>query len=204
MMGEHAVYIVLTDTGTWFSRLIGWYTGKERNHASLAFDEALREVYSFGRKHPDNPFLAGFVREDMHGEWFLRRNVACSVYRCPVSPAARLRIRRYVRLLDERREAFTYNLLGLLLVAANIRFERRNAFFCSQFVASALAAGGVRLADKPPCLTTPHDLAASDRLEPVFHGTLQQYLNGLPNRNGTSRELDAAAAFPYNRIRTIG
>jgi len=209
MNGERAVFVVLTDTGTWLSRLIGFYTGQRLNHASLAFDEDLGEVYSFGRKNPANPFIAGFVREDMHGDWFLRRrDVSCAVFRCDVSDAQLRRIRQYVRQLYERRDKLTYNLLGLVFVAAGIRFERRNAFFCSQFVASALAVGGVRLTDKPPCLTTPPDLAASGRLRPVFRGTLRQYI--LEERHAVLRQraigpaLDAGAAFSYNRIRTTG
>lgn len=209
MSDTRAVYVVLTDTGTWLSRLIGCYTGQQLNHASLAFDEQLREVYSFGRKNPANPFMAGFVRENMHGDWFLRRReVPCAIYRCAVSGTELRRIRHYVRQLDNRRDELTYNLLGLLFVAAGIRFERRNAFFCSQFVAEALASGGVRVTDKPPCLTTPQDLASSARLRPVFRGTLRQYLMDAPRgmiRPGVAgTELDPGAAFSYNRVRTTG
>ena len=205
MKAKRAVYIVLTDTGTWFSRLIGCYTGKKLNHASLAFDEGLREVYSFGRKQPNNPFLAGFVRENMHGDWFLRRrDVPCSIYRCEVSEPALRRIRNYVRYLDKNKNEYTYNLLGLLFVAAGIRLERERAHFCSQFVASALSAGGVHISDKPPCLTTPQDFAESDRLQPVYHGTLYEYIHGLTIRKPVSVQLDAGVAFPYNRVRTTG
>lgn len=44
------IYIVLTGTGTAFSGLIKWFTKAELNHASIAFDRGLQEVYSFGRK----------------------------------------------------------------------------------------------------------------------------------------------------------
>lgn len=44
------IYIVLTGTGTAFSGIIKWFTKAELNHASIAFDSELREVYSFGRK----------------------------------------------------------------------------------------------------------------------------------------------------------
>lgn len=37
----HTIYIVLTKTGTLLSKAIGMYTGKEMNHASIAFDEGL-------------------------------------------------------------------------------------------------------------------------------------------------------------------
>lgn len=35
------------------------------NHVSIALDRELTEVYSFGRKQPDNPFIGGFVKEDI-------------------------------------------------------------------------------------------------------------------------------------------
>ena len=62
-MSEKAIYILLTDTGTWFSRAIKLYTGAPYNHASIALDEELNELYSFGRKVYTNPFSAGFVQE---------------------------------------------------------------------------------------------------------------------------------------------
>lgn len=206
MNGKKAVYIVLTDTGTWLSRMIGLYTGHELNHASLAFDEDLREVYSFGRRKPNNPFLAGFIRENMYGEWFLRRqNVPCSIYRCEVSELALRRIRRYIKFLEKNKMEYTYNLFGLFCVAAGVRYEREKAFFCSQFVATALSIGGVRLVEKPPCLTTPTDLAMSDRLQPVYRGTLLEYIScRSSDRKIAALGLDSTAGFPYNRVGTIG
>lgn len=44
------VYLLLTDTGTVFSTAIKKYTRKPYNHASLALDQQLTEVYSFARK----------------------------------------------------------------------------------------------------------------------------------------------------------
>lgn len=51
------IYVLLTNTGTLFSKTIRWYTKNMLNHASIAFDSDLNEVYSFGRKNPSNPFL---------------------------------------------------------------------------------------------------------------------------------------------------
>lgn len=50
MTTNRDIYIVLTGTGTAFSGIIKWFTKAELNHASIAFDSELREVYSFGRK----------------------------------------------------------------------------------------------------------------------------------------------------------
>ena len=63
MVMKKTIYIVLTDTGTLLSKAIGMYTRKDLNHTSIAFDEQLNEMYSFGRKQRHNPFVGGFVKE---------------------------------------------------------------------------------------------------------------------------------------------
>ncbi|MDU5946686.1 MAG: hypothetical protein E6Z15_06375, partial [Paenibacillus macerans] len=47
MDGERSVYILLTNTGTLFTRVIKGYTGAPYNHASISFDRELSELYSF-------------------------------------------------------------------------------------------------------------------------------------------------------------
>lgn len=62
-MTEKQVYILLTNTGSLLTKLIKIYTKKPYNHASIAFDRNLSEVYSFGRKAARNPFIGGFVKD---------------------------------------------------------------------------------------------------------------------------------------------
>ena len=57
------VYIVLTDTGSVFTRMIKFFTRKPYNHVSISLDEDLETLYSFGRLKPRNPFFGGFVEE---------------------------------------------------------------------------------------------------------------------------------------------
>lgn len=205
MNGDQAVYIVLTDTGTWLSRVIGWYTGKQLNHASLAFDEDLQEVYSFGRKQPDNPLSAGFVQENLHSEWFLdRQDVPCAIYKCRVNALAMKRMRRFIQYMQQHHMSYEYNFLGLFFVAAGVRYERPRAFFCSQFVATVLEQGGLPVSDKPACLTTPQDLAQSDELQLVYRGTLRQYFDSRSTDKRELYALDADVSFPYNRVGTFG
>lgn len=66
MSNEKEMYILLTDTGTLLSKLIKCFTNAPYNHVSIVFDKRLDEVYSFGRKEPRNPFIAGFIREDVY------------------------------------------------------------------------------------------------------------------------------------------
>lgn len=57
------IYIVLTHTGTNLSKIIKNWTKDEFSHVSIALDEDLDEMYSFGRLHPYNPVWAGLVHE---------------------------------------------------------------------------------------------------------------------------------------------
>ena len=67
MNGTHKqIFIVITQTGTMLSRILKRITGAEYNHASLSLSQDLTRMYSFGRRHPYNPFWGGFVIESTH------------------------------------------------------------------------------------------------------------------------------------------
>lgn len=177
MNEKKKIYVVLTDTGTWFTRLIKAYTKEPFNHASLAFDEELRDVYSFGRKCESNPFRGGFVKENMLGPLFLdeQRNTTCALYECEVGKAAYERIRQTVKGMERRGSEYKYNALGLLGVVFRFRIKRRNAYFCSQFVSDMFQAGGISLSGKCPELTTPGDLSRSPLASLIYTGRLRDY-----------------------------
>ena len=44
------LYIVITQTGTWFSKVVQMFTKDPYNHSSLSLNEDLTDMYSFGRK----------------------------------------------------------------------------------------------------------------------------------------------------------
>ncbi|WP_019535699.1 hypothetical protein [Paenibacillus ginsengihumi] len=176
------VYILLTDTGTWLSRLIKWYTKEPLNHASLAFDPGLREVYSFGRKDQRNPVIGGFVKEDVRGP--LMSGSRCAVYRCSVDAETFMRIRNEVKRIEERHEEYAFNLLGIIAVGLGRGLSRRRAFFCSEFVSTVCRRAGFRLTDKSDSLVRPADLAASDKLTLVFQGEMTHYLRRMAAGDG--------------------
>jgi hypothetical protein len=177
MSPKPKLYIVLTHTGTWFTNLIKAYTREPFNHASLAFDPELREIYSFGRKYENNPFSGGFIRENVLGPLFVseERVTTCAIYSCEVGTAAYERIRKTIADMEERKHEYKYNFIGLFGVLFNRRLKRDKAYFCSQFVAAMLQSGGVALTNKCPELTTPGDIGRSDRLQLVYTGKLRDY-----------------------------
>lgn len=175
-VAEKPIFIVLTDTGTWFTRMIRLYTKAPLNHTSIAFDPELTEVYSFGRKRPGNPFVGGFVKEDFCGELF--RDATCAVYRCVIDERQYSQIRSNIRRFEREAHLYRYNLLGLFGVMFNIQIKRDYAFFCSQFVAFLFEQAGLRIVPKNPSLTTPSDFERAEQLKLIYSGKLRDFIGG--------------------------
>lgn len=167
------VYIVFTDTKTNLARMIKNCTGYPYSHVSLSFTKDLSKMYSFGRKEAHNAFIGGFVKEDVMDQLFQRAE--CAVCKVEVPEESYQRIWTYVQKMEREQNLFKYNFTGLFAVAVNYNFSRKNAFFCSQFVAEALAAGNVGTGGKPSALVTPRDLFASDCMEMIYRGDMRKY-----------------------------
>ena len=178
-MGEK-IYIVLTDTGTLLSKAIGMYTRKDLNHASIAFDEELKEMYSFGRKQRHNPFVGGFVKENAAEGIF--READCAVFSCPVSAEEFDKMRNKIRCIEQNKERYKYNFIGLFGIAFNVRIQRKHAFFCSQFVATIVNEGGIPMFSIKPNLVQPHHFTKVPCLTQVYEGNLQLYLDKVRGR----------------------
>jgi len=173
---SYTIYIVLTKTGTLLSKAIGMYTGKEMNHASIAFDEELFEMYSFGRRQLNNPLSGGFLREN--AERGLFETADCVVYRCRVSHYQYLEMMKIVRYMYWNRDRYKYNFIGLFGVMMQKEVRRERAYFCSQFVAMLLKVGGLKIYQNP-ALMTPHCIAQLPYLEKVYAGKLADYLHNV-------------------------
>jgi len=176
MTGNKDVYIVLTGTGSLLSQTIKLFTRAPLNHASIAFDSRLDEVYSFGRKNVSNPFIGGFVKENYADPFFHRAD--CAIYRYQVERQQYEAMYGYVNKMMANRERYKYHLLGLVGVLLNKNFARPDAFFCSQFVACVLEKTGLRPLKKPSYLVTPGDLEQSFSNDEIFRGKLSEYLFG--------------------------
>jgi len=174
-MGNRNVYLLLTDTGTLFTRMIKLYTKECYNHASIGFDRDLQEVYSFGRKRPRNPFIGGFVKEDIHSSLF--KNANCAVYVFNVTEAQYNDMLQLIKEIEENQKKYRYNLLGLFAIALNKHFNRKHAFFCSHFVATVLQEGRLLETNKHLCMVTPKDLKQVSTHRLVYQGRLQSYFS---------------------------
>ncbi|MDM5327145.1 hypothetical protein [Neobacillus sp. CF12] len=174
-MTEKQVYILLTNTGSLLTKLIKLYTKKPYNHSSIAFDQHLSEVYSFGRKTARNPFIGGFVKEDVRMGLF--KHADCAIYSITVSESQLQNLRHYLQEIEAQQKQYRYNFLGLFGVMFNRPLKRKNAFFCSQFVAYILNKSTIMKFEKPLGLIAPYDLQCVSNLHLVYEGKLKDYQN---------------------------
>lgn len=175
-MSNRNIYILLTDTGTWFSRLIKFYTKAPYNHASISLDDNLEELYSFGRKVYYNPLSAGFIKEDLNqGVFLYKKNTKCILYKIAISENQYEEIFQEIDQFKCSPQHYRYNLLGVMGIALNKRIVRENAFTCSQFVASVLTASGIYAFEKYTELITPEDITKIPQLQFIYEGKLSDY-----------------------------
>lgn len=175
-MEKKYVYILLTDTGTLFTRTIKQYTKAPYNHSSISFDKELNEMYSFGRKHPRNPINGGFVKEDVvDGTYRIFPKTTCALYELEVDERTIEKMRRIIGVFEKNSKYMSYNLLGVLGVAMKENFEPQGSYFCSQFVAEVLMRSGLRFWDKSPSLITPNDFRKLPQLKLIYEGKLFEY-----------------------------
>lgn len=184
------IYILLTDTGTMFTRLIKRYTAAPYNHASIALDEELKEVYSFGRKCATNPWSAGFVEEDINeGVYRHFPSTRCVVLRLKVTMEQFEELKRSIQYYKRNKELYKYNLLGLFFLAMKRSYAPKHAYFCSQFVAELLRGMNLKLWNRSSALVTPHDFLIHPDFEVIYEGMLYDY----PLISSDNHKQDAAS-----------
>ena len=138
---EKSVYILLTRSGTWFSRLIHLATDDSYTHASIGLDGPAGPFYSFARKYERFALPAGLVVEEV-GVETKRRQIPCCLYELSVPVPVYDCLRRQLNRMYAQRDRYHYNLLGALTCYFNYPLPRENHYFCSQFAASLLERSG--------------------------------------------------------------
>lgn len=172
-MADRTIYILLTRSGTWFSRLIHFATRDSYTHASIGLDGPSGPFYSFARKYRHFALPAGLVEEQVTVH---RRAIPCCLYSLTVSEDTYFRLRRQLRSMYAQREEYRYSVLGVFACYFNLSLQRRHHFFCSQFVAGLLEDCGAVELPKPPTLVRPVDLCQLKDLHPVHQGALEGIL----------------------------
>ena len=168
------IYIVLTHTGTALSGIVKYYTKKKYTHVSIALDSDLKELYSFGRLNPYNPYKGGFIHEELNKGTFARfKNTISAVYLLTITNNQYKRICSMIEEMKEDKSRYKFNIIGLFLVSINKKYKRENRFYCAEFVKYILESSlNKKLL---PEIVKPMDFLELKNISLVYEGLLMNY-----------------------------
>lgn len=169
------IYIILTFTGTILSRSIKIFTGNAYTHVSIALDERMERMYSFGRLNPYNPFIGGFVKEGIHIGTFKRfKNTITEIYSLEITNEQYERLEEVIDKFLENKQVYKFNLIGLILAGINKRYKRENKYYCSQFVREVIEQSKIEILDMSKVIK-PQDFKKLEPLKLEYKGLLRMY-----------------------------
>ena len=172
------VYIILTYTGTILSRVIRLYTHNEYAHVSIALDEDLKQMYSFGRINPYIAFIGGFVHESPKWGTFKRfKDTKALIYKLEVTDEQYDIISGKIQKMGEEKSIYSFNVIGLF--AAGFHKKVQNAFYCAEFIKYLL--DNAKIENNLPYPVKPQDfnnyLKEEIKAELIYNGKLREYLS---------------------------
>lgn len=171
------IYIVLTHTGTVLSNIVKYYTKYEFSHISIALDENLNRMYSFGRLNPYNPFWGGFVHEYIDKGTFKRfKNTKTEVYSLEITNEQYNTIEKLIENMIERKKKYKFNIVGLFAVSINKKVSTKDCFYCAEFVKYIVENAGIQMT--LPEIIKPQDFRNQRNLKIVYRGLLRNYNRG--------------------------
>lgn len=168
------IYLVLTHTGTTLSTIIKCYTKDEFSHISIALDEELNELYSFGRLHPNNPFVGGFVHEGINFGTFKRfKNTQTEIYSLEIDNNKYEDISNEINAFKNNKEKYKFNIIGLFAVSINKKIHYKDTFYCAEFVKYLFEKA--KIENKLPDIIKPQDFKDLKNINLVYKGKLKDY-----------------------------
>ena len=139
-MQDNYVYIMFSQTGTWFSTFLRYWTQTQYNHSSISFDPTLTDLYSFGRMSiKEKPWQGRFIVEGKNrGVFAVKPKTTYHVFKLAVSEQQLKKAKEIVSEFEREAPKYKYNIAGLPHVWLGIAWERKYHYFCSSFVAYVL------------------------------------------------------------------
>ncbi len=170
------VYIIISQTGSIVSKVLGLITGDMYNHVSVSLQGDLQKMYSFGRRIPYVMMPGGFVMESLGAGTFRRFPDAKGVVLvCDISSEQYYRLNSRIDDMYSRRFSYCYNYIGLALAAFNIYRKFNKRYYCSEFVKELLSDCDVIPQDCLGSIVKPMEFLQLDDFRIIYDGRLQDY-----------------------------
>lgn len=174
-MKNEYIYLALVDTPGFFASIIRRTIRIPYVHVVLSLDCNLEQAYSFGRRHPSIPLIAGFERERLEAIARAFPTARYKVATLSCTPAQKTAIARQLEDFYRKRFRYHYCILGLPFLLARRPFYQKRHFTCSSFAAWLLAENGLNLFDKHFSLVTPRDFYELPGTVTTYEGQLATF-----------------------------
>lgn len=126
------------------SKIVRFYTRYEYSHASISLDKNITKMYSFGRKNLYNIFDGGFVIENKHSKFYKKfKNTKCIILEISVTEKQYNKLSNILKNYENNKDIYKYDIIGVFLRPFNIRFNRKNYFYCTKFVKEVLESSNI-------------------------------------------------------------
>ncbi|MDD4407184.1 MAG: hypothetical protein PHF30_04005 [Bacilli bacterium] len=173
------IYIIASDSGTYFSKFLKIMTREKYVHISIALDKDFKQVYSFGRKSKFM-FPAGFVNEDLKKICQFFNNNICQIYELKITHKQLYKIKKILKKEYIKNELkYKYNVRGLPMINFNLPYTREYHYVCSQFCGKLLDDSGIISFNKHYSLIKPRDILNYEGLSLIYEGKTIDYINKL-------------------------
>ncbi len=170
------IYLILTHTGTIPSKIIRRYTKAPFSHVSIALDKELNEMYSFGRLNPYNFIIAGFVHEGINFGTFKRfKETETNIYSLDIKDGQYEKIKQIIYNMKNSNIRYKFNNIGLIAVAFHKRVQRKNHFYCAEFLKYLFEEA--KIENNLPDIVRPEDFMNIKGLKLIYSGKLREYVN---------------------------
>lgn len=174
---EKKIYVVLSQTGTVFSKVLKFFTRADFNHASISLSSSLDKMYSFGRLNPYNPFIGGFVEEGINKGTFKRFvNTKAMVLEFKVDRTKYNAIKYFIEYFVKHKTEFHYNYLGIVFACFKKHHTSSKRFYCSEFVKECLRVFDIENAKELPNIIKPIDFLKLNNKSIIYTGFLKNYI----------------------------
>ena len=175
MKNKYKVYILLTRSTTYFSRLIHFTTGDKYTHVSIGLDGIEGTFYSFSRRNIKYPLPAGFVGEKVNIKSGRKERIQFRLLEIRVTKDVHDKLQDKLNQLYRDKLSYNYNIIGVLTCYFGHPLDRKAHYFCSQFVAKLLTTYNIIQLEKEEGLVRPIDFCDLKNAKLICEGTI----NGL-------------------------
>ena len=171
------IYILLTKSSTFLSKVVGFITSDKYTHVSISFEESLQPMYSSSRKNGETMFPAGPCTENFYRGYLKKHpQIPCALYELKVSDEVYYAAKAEVEQIINNADDYSFNIIGLFLCRMNIAYHRKGHYFCSQFVGEVLHKSKAIALPKDTSLMLPSDYMTIPELVCRFTGRLSELL----------------------------